>query len=54
MSFPIHDWQFWVVSVAALAALVYVLRGLIFKKKRRKRKGQRATLTIGGKPPEKD
>lgn len=55
---PLDDWQFWVVSVIALAALVVVLRmvvpaPLIPRPFRRRDRGRRATLTVGGKPVEK-
>ncbi|GAB4549720.1 MAG: hypothetical protein Tsb0013_11150 [Phycisphaerales bacterium] len=48
--FPVHDWQFWVVTLMALAALLYLLRGLLPGAKKRKaaRRG-RTTLTVGGK-----
>ncbi len=52
MRLPIHDWQFWVVSGLAAAALLYLARGLIPGRKKR-RGGTRATLTISGKPAER-
>lgn len=47
---PVHDWQFWVVTVIAVGALAYLLRrvvpaGLLGKKK----PGTKTSLTIGGK-----
>ncbi len=52
MSFPIHDWQFWVVTALALAAAAWLVRGLIrFALHTRKGKAppKRATLTIEGR-----
>lgn len=60
MPFPIHDWQFWVATAAALFAAVIVARmilprglipRLLGKKPRPPRR--RATLTLDGKPVEK-
>jgi hypothetical protein len=52
MSFPVHDWQFWVATAIAAAAagwLIYTVAP--FGKRRRRRKaGTRASLTIGGRP----
>lgn len=48
MSFPVHDWQFWVVTGLFLAAAGWMGRGLVRRSKRRRTK--RATLTVGGKP----
>jgi len=42
---PINDWQFWVVTLITLVSLVLVKRVLAPKKK-----GTKATLTVGGKP----
>lgn len=48
--FPVHDWQFWVVTALALGAAVYLLRGVIpGLKKRRSGKSQRTSLTVGGR-----
>ena len=54
MSFPIHDWQFWVVTAAMLGALLWILRGVlpigVLKRRRaRKRQQRRAALTVKGK-----
>lgn len=53
MSLPVHDWQFWVVSGAAALALLYMIRsavGLLLPKRRRKRaRGRRTTLTVKGR-----
>ncbi len=51
---PIGDWQFWVVSVLALAALAYLLREVLPErisifKKRARGKNVKTSLTIGGK-----
>lgn len=53
MNLPIHDWQFWIATTLAVVALIAVLRalvpqGLIPKFLRKKPKGRRATLTLGG------
>ncbi len=48
-SLPIGDWQFWTVSVIAIAAGGFLLRPL-WSKARGSGKQRRATLTIGGKP----
>jgi hypothetical protein len=56
MAFPVHDWQFWVVTLLALVALYAVARSLIpaglwpkwLGSKRQK--GKRATLTVSAKP----
>lgn len=52
MRFPTHDWQFWVVSVLALAGLAWLLRP--FWPGRRPGRGgkQKVALTVGGKEPE--
>lgn len=48
--FPVHDWQFWVVTFAAVLALAFLLRGLFpWAKKRKATKRGRTTLTVGGK-----
>ncbi|MBL4809917.1 MAG: hypothetical protein JKY43_07675 [Phycisphaerales bacterium] len=43
---PIHDWQFWVVTAAGVFAALWLIRLVLPKKKR----GTRASLTVGGKP----
>jgi hypothetical protein len=50
---PVHDWQFWVVTLIALIAAALVLRAIIpdkWQPWRKKSKGSKATLTIGGAP----
>lgn len=47
MSFPVSDWQFWVVSAIALVAAFVVIRTLV---PRRKKRAKRATLTVEGRP----
>lgn len=42
---PFNDWQFWVVTLVALASL-WLLKLVLLPKK----KGTKATLTVGGKP----
>ena len=55
MSLPWRDWQFWVVTVVALAAAWMVLRALVPESwwgkigLKRKRKGRAASLTVEGK-----
>ncbi|MBL8746702.1 MAG: hypothetical protein JNK58_10150 [Phycisphaerae bacterium] len=54
MSFPVHDWQFWAVTVVFLAAVLWVGRGLLpGSAARRRRRGRRAMLTLGGKAIDK-
>lgn len=42
---PWSDWQFWVVTGAAVVALVWLVRLVLPKKKR----SVRSSLTVGGK-----
>jgi hypothetical protein len=54
MTFPIHDWQFWVTTGVFACAAVWLLRGFLpipfLKRRRQRRRGtRRATLTVGGK-----
>ncbi|GJQ29432.1 MAG: hypothetical protein HBSAPP03_13160 [Phycisphaerae bacterium] len=52
---PVHDWQFWVVSLAAVLALAYLLREVLPAKWspfRRKPRGKPTTLTVKGKARE--
>jgi len=44
---PLGDWQFWIVSLAALAALWFILRPLLPKR----RPGTRTSLTVKGAEP---
>jgi hypothetical protein len=56
MSFPVHDWQFWVVTALALLAAGYIAHRVLPPKWlpwKKKPKGRSATLTVGGKPVEK-
>lgn len=51
-SFPIHDWQFWATTAIALAAGAWLLRGVLpipWLKRRRRGKGKRVNITVGGK-----
>jgi len=43
---PVHDWQFWVVTLAGLIAALWLIRLVLPKKSR----GTKASLTVGGKP----
>ena len=55
MPFPIHNWQFWVVTLLALFAVLWMLRGLLpipilGRKLRDRKKGRsRVNLTIRGR-----
>ncbi|MFG0246141.1 MAG: hypothetical protein ACF8MF_08855 [Phycisphaerales bacterium JB052] len=47
---PIGDWQFWVVTIIALVALVVLYRVLVPRKK-----GKRTNLTVSAhKKPDQD
>ncbi len=48
---PLGDWQFWVVSLIALGAVLFLAKPLL-RKARGRDKEKRATLTIGGKAVE--
>lgn len=49
-SFPYADWQFWAVTLIALVAVGWLLRG--FRPgRRRRRRGRRVNLTVGGRTP---
>lgn len=53
--FPVWDWQFWVVTLVALAAAAWLVYKLFPRRllgKRRRAPARRATLTIGGRPVE--
>ncbi len=55
MSLPIHTLDFWLVTGAFAAALVYLLRGVLpipfLRERSRRNRGERpAKLTVGGKP----
>ena len=54
MSFPVHDWQFWVATGAFVLALAWLLKGVLpipFLSKRAKAKKtqKRVSITIEGK-----
>ncbi len=49
-SFPVGDWQFWVATLLALGALVYLLRKIVpVVLPKRKKRRSRATLTVEGR-----
>ncbi len=55
---PIGDWQFWVVTVLALAAAAYLLREVLPArvspfKKRTRGSSVKTSLTVGGKSVER-
>lgn len=54
MHLPWDDWQFWIVSAAALMAAFVLLRGVLPEswKLRRKKPGTRVSLTIKGHRPD--
>lgn len=53
MSFPVHDWQFWVATALALAAVLWMVRSLLrltpWGRRKARERGRRAELTIGGR-----
>lgn len=55
MSFPIADWQFWIVTPLAVLGAAWVLRLILPRRINpfRRRPGTSATLTIRGLPPRK-
>lgn len=57
-NFPIHDWQFWVVTIIFLAALAWLLKGVLpipylSKRAKAKKQTKHVTITVEGKTPEK-
>lgn len=49
--FPLGDWQFWVVTALFALALAWLGRGMLpWSRAKRRRRSQRATLTVAGKP----
>lgn len=48
---PTGDWQFWIVTILAIAAAVVMLRPILSRVTRRgsKRRSTRASLTIEGR-----
>lgn len=51
--FPVHDWQFWVVTALAACALVFIVRRVVppeWLPWKPKPKGRGATLTLEGRP----
>ena len=57
-AFPVHDWQFWVVTALFLAAVAWLFKGVIpipwlSKRAKRKKSTKHVSLTIDGKTPEK-
>ncbi|MDZ4829819.1 MAG: hypothetical protein SGJ09_06430 [Phycisphaerae bacterium] len=60
MNLPIHDWQFWASTAIVLAALVFVVRPLVARRKSSTKcpgcpsaaaesKPKRASITVEGK-----
>lgn len=53
-SFPIHDWQFWIVTTIFVIAIVFMFRGVLpWTRKKVGGKSTRVSLTVRGKTPEK-
>ncbi len=49
---PLADWQFWAVTIVALAALTFLLRRTLPRLawwRKRRPPGRRATLTVRGR-----
>jgi hypothetical protein len=58
VSFPVHDWQFWVVTALCVLAAAWLLKGVLpipvlSRRAKAQRRSKRVTLTVGGKAPEK-
>lgn len=56
MSFPIHDWQFWVVTALALGAAAWLVRGVIrfaVHARRGRAAPKKTPLTIEGRAPDR-
>lgn len=56
--FPISDWQFWAVTLIALAAAAWLLKGVLpipylTKRAKAKKQTKRVSLTVEGKSPDK-
>lgn len=54
MKLPMGDWQFWVVSVLALAGLAWLARPFWPGRKPRRGGKQKVSLTVGGKEPDRE
>lgn len=55
---PVHDWQFWVVTLVLLVGVAWMLRGVLpvpwlSRRHTRARSTKRVTLTIEGKTQDK-
>lgn len=54
MNIPVHDWQFWVVTLICVVAAWFLFRDVLpvpfLRRARKRRKGEkRASLTISAK-----
>ncbi len=49
MTFPTHDWQFYVATGIAILAALYLGRRFLPRFGRKRRAGRRTTLTVEGK-----
>ena len=50
MTLPVHDWQFWVVTAAALGVVVLAVRSLV-RSVTRKKQSTRVGLTVERREP---
>ena len=53
MTFPTHDWQFFVATGIALIAVLYLGRRFLPRFGRKPRRSRRTTLTVEGKAVER-
>lgn len=56
VAFPLHDWQFWLVTGIALGAALWLLRGVLpvpalRRRMARRRDQRRVMLTISARTP---
>ncbi len=47
---PVHDWQFWVVTLVAGVALALIVRAGWPGRRARRARARRVVLTISGRP----
>jgi hypothetical protein len=56
--FPITDWQFWVVTLVAVAAAAWLFKGVVpipwlSRRAKAKKQTKRVSITVEGKTPDK-